>query len=82
MDKETVSPNFDEIRPLNNNEVKDAIEKLLASDDFERALRYIMPDLNWTEFSALMRSFKTKEDFKSVMAYNAVMTVAKKQLFR
>ena len=29
MDKETVSPNFDEIRPLNNNEVKDAIEKLL-----------------------------------------------------
>ena len=81
MDKETVSPNFDEIRPLNNNEVKDAIEKLLASDDFERALRYIMPDLNWTEFSALMRSFKTKEDFKSVMAYNAVMTVAKKTTF-
>ena len=64
MDKETVSPNFDEIRPLNNNEVKDAIEKLLASDDFERALRYIMPDLNWTEFSALMRKFKTKENYK------------------
>nr|WP_321523163.1 1-acyl-sn-glycerol-3-phosphate acyltransferase [uncultured Macellibacteroides sp.] len=81
MDKETVSPNFEEIRPLNNNEVKDAIEKLLASEDFERALRYIMPDLNWTEFSVLMRSFKTKEDFKNVMAYNAVMTVAKKTTF-
>jgi len=29
----------------------------------------------------LMRSFKTKEDFKNVMAYNAVMTVAKKTTF-
>lgn len=28
MDTETVSPNFDDIRPLNNSEVKDAIEKL------------------------------------------------------
>ena len=27
MDTETVSPNFDDIRPLNNSEVKDAIEK-------------------------------------------------------
>ena len=37
MDKETVSPNFEEIRPLNNNEVKDANEKLVASGDFGRA---------------------------------------------
>ena len=41
MDTETVSPNFDDIRPLNNSEVKDAIEKLVANEDFERALRYI-----------------------------------------
>ena len=43
MDTETVSPNFDDIRPLNNSEVKDAIEKLVANEDFERALRYIKP---------------------------------------
>ena len=47
MDTETVSPNFDDIRPLNNSEVKDAIEKLVANEDFERALRYIKPNLNW-----------------------------------
>ena len=51
MDTETVSPNFDDIRPLNNSEVKDAIEKLVANEDFERALRYIKPNLNWEEFS-------------------------------
>ncbi|WP_297906501.1 1-acyl-sn-glycerol-3-phosphate acyltransferase [uncultured Parabacteroides sp.] len=81
MDTETVSPNFDDIRPLNNSEVKDAIEKLVANEDFERALRYIKPNLNWEEFSAAMRACKTKEEFKSTLAYDAVMTVAKKTTF-
>lgn len=80
MDTE-VSYNFDDIRPLNNDEVKDAIEALVANDDFERAFRYIKPDLNWKEFSETMRSFKTKEDFKSKLAYEAVMMVANKTTF-
>lgn len=82
MDTETVSPNFDDIRPLNNSEVKDAIEKLVANEDFERALRYIKPNLNWEEFSVAMRACKTKEEFKSTLAYDAVMTVAKILLSR
>lgn len=81
MDTETVSPNFDDIRPLNNSEVKDAIEKLIANEDFERALRYIKPNLNWEEFSVAMRACKTKEEFKSTLAYDAVMTVAKNTTF-
>ena len=81
MDTETVSPNFDDIRPLNNSEVKDAIEKLVANEDLERALRYIKPNLNWEEFSVAMRACKTKEEFKSTLAYDAVMTVAKNTTF-
>ena len=81
MDTETVSPNFDDIRPVNNDEVKDAIEELLANADFERALRYIKPNLVWADFEAQMRACKTKEEFKSIMAYDAVMTVAKKTTF-
>lgn len=80
MDTE-VSYNFDDIRPLNNDEVKDAIEALIANEDFERAFRYIKPDVNWMEFSETMRSFKTKEDFKSKLAYEAVMNVANKTTF-
>lgn len=80
MDTE-VSYNFDDIRPLNNDEVKDAIESLIANEDFERAFRYIKPDVNWKEFSETMRSFKTKEDFKSKLAYEAVMAVATKTTF-
>ena len=80
MDTE-VSYNFHDIRPLNNNEVKDAIEALVTNEDFERAFRYIKPDVNWKEFSETMRSFKTKEDFKSKLAYEAVMMVANKTTF-
>lgn len=80
MDTE-VSYNFDDIRPLNNDEVKDAIEELVTNEDFERAFRYIKPDVNWKEFSETMRSFKTKEDFKSKLAYDAVMMVANKTTF-
>lgn len=80
MDTE-VSYNFDDIRPLNNDEVKDAIEALVTNTDFERAFRYIKPDVNWDKFSETMRSFKTKEDFKSKLAYEAVMMVANKTTF-
>ena len=78
MDTE-VSYNFDDIRPLNNNEVKDAIEALVTNEDFERAFRYIKPDVNWKEFSETMRSFKTKEDFKSKLAYEAVMMLKRRE---
>ncbi|MCC8197755.1 MAG: 1-acyl-sn-glycerol-3-phosphate acyltransferase [Tannerellaceae bacterium] len=81
MDKETEIPNFDDIRPLRNDEVKEAIEKLIATEDFERAFRYIKPDLNWKEFSEVMRSCQTKEEFKGKLAYEAVMTVAKNTTF-
>lgn len=81
MDTEIVSLNFDDIRPLNNDEVKDAIEELVANEDFERAFRYIKPDLDWDRFTATMRACKTKEEFKSTLAYDAVMTVAKNTTF-
>jgi hypothetical protein len=76
-----VPANFDEIRPLNNSEVHDAIESLVSNPEFERAFRYIDPDVDWEAFSNTMRSYKTKEDFKSKLAYEAVMLVAKKTTF-
>ena len=81
MDTGTVSPNFEDIRPLNQDEVQAAIEELLASEEFRHALRYVKPDLDWDQLSAAMRAGKTKEQFKSTLAYDAVMTVAKKTTF-
>lgn len=81
MDTGTVSPNFEDIRPLNQDEVQAAIEELLASEEFRHALRYVKPDLDCDQLSAAMRACKTKEQFKSTLAYDAVMTVAKKTTF-
>jgi len=81
MGKEVDFHKFDDIRPLNNDEVEGAIEELLANDDFIRALRYIKPDLDREKFSAFMRTCKTKEEFKSILGYDAVMTVANRTTF-
>lgn len=81
MNRGTVSLNFEDIRPLNQDEVPAAIEKLLASEEFQDAIRYVKPDLDWDELATTMRACKTKEQFKSTLAYDAVMTVAKKTTF-
>jgi hypothetical protein len=81
MDNEKGIHNFDDIRPLTNDEVEGAIEELVVNEDFQRAFRFIKPDLDWAEFSKLIRSFKTKEDFKSSLAYEIVMMVAKNTTF-
>lgn len=81
MDTDMVSNKFDEIRPLNNTEVKDAVESLVVNPEFKHALKYIMPDVNWDEFVQMMRSFKTKEDFKTVLGKMAVTAIAKKSTF-
>ncbi len=81
MDTGTVSPNFEDIRPLNKDEVQAAIEDLLATEEFRHALQYVKPNLDWDQLCAAMRACKTKEEFKSTLAYDAVMTVAKKTTF-
>jgi 1-acyl-sn-glycerol-3-phosphate acyltransferase len=79
--KEEIDTRFDDIRPLTNGEVKEAIEELIASKAFERAFRYIKADLKWEEFAQLMRTFRTKEEFKAVLAYDFVMMVARMTTF-
>lgn len=81
MNKESVSFNFDDIRPVNNDEVKGAIEELITDEDFQRAFRYLKPEIDWEAFSRVMRSCKTKEEFKSLLSYDAVSTVARKTTF-
>lgn len=81
MDTDMVSNKFDEIRPLNNDEVKDAVESLVVNPEFKHALKYVMPDVNWDNFVQLLRSFETKEEFKTVMGKMAVTAIAQKSTF-
>ena len=69
--------NFDDIRPLNDNEVGAVIEELIASEGLQKAMRYILPSLDWEAFTEKLRSCKTKEAFKSTVSYDLVYIIAK-----
>jgi len=63
---------FDDIAPLYDHEVKQAIQDILVDPGFQHAVRYIMPDISWEEFSAEMSKYETKEQFQSHMIYPVV----------
>ncbi|MDR3260995.1 MAG: 1-acyl-sn-glycerol-3-phosphate acyltransferase, partial [Tannerella sp.] len=81
MDNKTTSYNFDDIRPLHDDEVSAAIDALIVSDGFHNAVNYALPNVNWEAFTQKMRLCKTKEEFKSTFSYNTVMTIAKHSAF-
>lgn len=80
---ETVHPAsaFDDIRPVNDNEVPQAIEDLIASNGLWRALTYIAPDADRAALSEAMRACRTKAEFKSTMGYKTVMAIARRSTF-
>ncbi|MDL2222380.1 1-acyl-sn-glycerol-3-phosphate acyltransferase, partial [Parabacteroides sp. OttesenSCG-928-N08] len=81
MEKKATSPNFEDIRPLNNDEVREAIDELVNNSELEEAFRYIKPDLDWPAFQQAMLTIQTKEEFKAKLAYEVVMLVAKGTTF-
>lgn len=69
---------FDDIAPLYDYEVKPVMQELLADPGFEHAVRYILPNLSWEEFSEAMSEYETKSHFQSTVIYNTVWMLAKK----
>ncbi|MDR3128689.1 MAG: 1-acyl-sn-glycerol-3-phosphate acyltransferase [Tannerellaceae bacterium] len=67
---------FEDIRPFCNEEVPHAIESLLGETAFFRALRFIKPEFDEEAFIVALRACKTKEEFKHVLAYDAVTSIA------
>lgn len=55
---------FDDIRPINDNEVSAVIQDLLADQKFEHAIAYIT-GMSWKDFCAVMSSFKSKYEFQA-----------------
>jgi len=63
---------FDDIAPLYDHEVEQAIKDMLVDPGFQHAVRYIIPNIDWEEFSTEMLKYKTKEQFQSEMIYPVV----------
>lgn len=63
---------FDDIAPLYDHEVEQAIQEILVDPGFQHAVKYIIPEIDWNEFSAEMSKYKTKKQFQTAMIYPVV----------
>lgn len=69
---------YDDIAPLYDHQVQGAIKELLVDPGFEHAVKYVMPDLDWAEFSQMMSQYTNKAGFQTDIVYNTVWMLAKK----
>ncbi|MDR1091385.1 MAG: 1-acyl-sn-glycerol-3-phosphate acyltransferase [Prevotella sp.] len=67
-----MSDKFDDIAPLYDYEVEQAIQDILVDPGFQHAVKYILPEIDWDEFSAEMSKYKTKKQFQTAMIYPVV----------
>ncbi len=56
---------FDDLRPVNDDEVSSVIKELLTDPGFKHAIGYINPGMPWEEFCSVMSRFTTKFEFQS-----------------
>ena len=73
---------FDDIRPYRDEEVAPIIEKLLEDTEFKRVIHFIMPEVDWDEFKAAMRSFDKTFDFQNTMVKNLIFALLNKSVLR
>lgn len=67
---------FDDIAPLPEEAVKQAIKDLLVDPGFKHAVQYIMPDIDWNEFSQQMLSFNSRKEFQHIMVFQTMWALA------
>lgn len=71
-------PEFDDIRPLYDEEVPGIIDELLRDPEFKRVVFFLLPDTDWEAFESQMRSFKTKKEFQYGIVSQTVKYIAGK----
>lgn len=69
--------NFDEIRPFKDEEVKDAINRLLSQPSFHTALRYIFPSSNPESTIEILRNIRSVDEFQDKIISHAVSAIVR-----
>lgn len=66
---------FEEIRPFKDEEVKEAIERLLTQPSFHTALRYIFPASNTESTIETLRQIESVDEFQDKIISHAVSAI-------
>jgi hypothetical protein len=67
---------FDDIRPYNDDEVVPVIEQLINDPSFKRAISLVVPEKDWEQLVALLRTFRTCHDFQYRLVKEKVYGIA------
>ena len=57
--------NFDDIRPFNETEVPEVIERMLKEPALYEMMRFVYPDLRDEDIQEMMREIKSTEEFQA-----------------
>ncbi len=69
---------FNDIAPIEDENVRKTIEELLVDPGFIHAVKYILPDIDWDEFSVEMLKYNSKFDFQNKMIAPTVWGITRK----
>lgn len=75
MEKENSQLSFDQIRPFKDDEVKPAIQRLIAEPSFHTALRYVFPDKSTDYLLGLLNTIDSVSDFQDKIISHAVNAI-------
>lgn len=59
-----IAEEYRDIAPFEDEQFAEKMEKLLQDPGFENAIRYILPDADFNQLAALLRTIRTKEEFQ------------------
>jgi len=69
---------YTDIAPIEDQDVKQTIQELLVDPGFIHAVKYILPDIDWEEFSAEMSRYSSKYEFQTHMIAPTVWGITRK----
>jgi len=70
-------PEFDDIRPYDDDEMPAVVERLLSDKQFEGVINSVFPDVGWENFKAILRSYKTVYDLQFHFIKDRVFKLAR-----
>lgn len=58
---------FNDIAPYDDRQFREKIAQLVKEDGFEHAIRYVMPNVDYAEFTNKLLSLKTQSEFQHIV---------------
>ena len=69
---------FTDIAPYDDSQFKEVISKMVLEPGFEHAIRWILPDIDYAQFTALLKSCNSKHEFQSRVMQNFLNELERK----